>query len=173
MGIVGHWCDLGEPEMFHANSWYAGLPGGGHAHDDIHNLFSFLWVASIARGYQRHGDVQRPFVLSRSGAPGIQRFGAGCGRATSAPTWTTLAAHENVQMNMSLSGIDYFGADIGGFHREALEGDLNELYTQWFADGMMIDVPGRVHTENVRNTRETAPDRVGDLASNLANVRRR
>jgi alpha-glucosidase (family GH31 glycosyl hydrolase) len=168
MGIVGHWCDLGEPEMFHANSWYA-----SGDHDSIHNLFSFLWVQSIARGYQRHGDVQRPFMLSRSGAPGIQRFGAAIWSGDIGSNLTTLAAHLNVQMNMSLSGIDYFGADIGGFHREALEGDLNEMYTQWFADGMMIDVPGRVHTENLGNKRETAPDRVGDLASNLANVRRR
>jgi alpha-glucosidase (family GH31 glycosyl hydrolase) len=168
MGIVGHWCDLGEPEMFHANSRYA-----AGTHDDVHNLFSFLWVQSIARGYQRHHDVQRPFMLSRSGAPGIQRFGAAMWSGDIGSNLTTLSAHENVQMNMSLSGIDYFGADIGGFHREALEGDLNEMYTQWFADGMMIDVPGRVHTENLGNVRETAPDRVGDLASNLANVRRR
>jgi alpha-glucosidase len=38
---------------------------------------------------------------------------------------------------------------------------------------MAIDVPGRVHTWNTQNDRETAPDRVGDLASNLAAVRRR
>ena len=175
MGIVGHWCDLGEPEMFHANSWYAGVDGeqGEHSHDSIQNLFSFLWVASVQRGYERHHVAQRPFVLSRSGAPGIERFGAAMWSGDIGSNLTTLAAHLNVQMNMSLSGIDYFGSDIGGFHREALEGDLNELYTQWFADGMMIDVPGRVHTLNLGNVRETAPDRVGDLESNLANVRRR
>ena len=74
---------------------------------------------------------------------------------------------------MSFSGIDYFGSDIGGFHRGALGGgDLSETYTQWFADGMILDVPGRPHTENLCNCKETAPDRIGHRASNLANVRR-
>jgi alpha-glucosidase (family GH31 glycosyl hydrolase) len=173
-GVIGHWCDLGEPEMFHASSWYTGSPAyGEHAHDDVHNLFSFLWVASIQRGYERHGVVKRPFMMSRSGAPGIQRFGASMWSGDIGSNLTTLSAHFNAQMNMSMSGIDYFGADIGGFIREALRGDLKELYTQWFADGMMVDVPGRVHTWNTENDHESAPDRVGDLASNLASVRRR
>ena len=47
---------------------------------------------------------------------------------------------------MSMSGMDYFGADIGGFHRGG-GGDLNNTYTEWFANGMMFDVPGRPHTE--------------------------
>ncbi|HVP13675.1 MAG TPA: DUF5110 domain-containing protein, partial [Phycisphaerae bacterium] len=84
-----------------------------------------------------------------------------------------LAAHMNVQMHMSFSGIDYFGADIGGFNREALDGDLNELYTQWFADAAAIDVPVRPHTDNVENRYQTAPDRIGDMPSNLANIRQR
>jgi alpha-glucosidase len=86
---------------------------------------------------------------------------------------TTLASHLNAQLHMSMSGIDYFGSDIGGFIRDVARGDLSETYTQWFADGMAVDIPGRVHTMNTRNDRETAPDRVGELASNLANVRRR
>lgn len=71
--------------------------------------------------------------------------------------------------NDSLSGIDYYGADIGGFHRN-LEGELNEMYTQWYAYGMMFDIPGRPHTENLCNCKETAPDRIGDLKSNLENT---
>ena len=80
-------------------------------------------------------------MMSRSGAAGIQRFGASMWSGDIGSNLSTLSAHFNAQMNMSFSGIDYFGADIGGFIREALRGDLNELYTQWFADGMMVDVP--------------------------------
>ena len=76
-------------------------------------------------------------------------------------------------MHMSFSGIDYFGADVGGFHREALDGDLNELYQQWLADAAAFDVPVRPHTFNLARNNETAPDRVGDFKSNLANIRRR
>ncbi len=167
-GVLGHWCDLGEPEMFSAGSVYARGP-----HDEIHNLFTFYWLESIARGYAKMGAPRRPFEMARSGAPGIQRFGASMWSGDIGTKLTSLATHLGVQANMSLSGIDYFGSDIGGFIREALAGDLGDTYTQWFADGMAIDVPGRVHTANVKNDRETAPDRVGHVPSNLANVRRR
>jgi alpha-glucosidase len=168
IGVLGHWCDLGEPEMYSPASRYA---AGAHA--DVHNLFSLLWVESIARGYQRHQVARRPFVMARSGAPGVERYGASMWSGDIGSNLTTLATHFNAQLHMSLSGIDYFGSDIGGFIRDVARGDLNETYTQWFADGMAVDVPGRVHTFNTKNDRETAPDRVGDLASNLANARRR
>lgn len=86
---------------------------------------------------------------------------------------SSLASHLNVQMQMSFSGMDYFGSDIGGFHRGGLDGDLDEMYTRWFAISSLIDLPVRAHTENLCNCKETAPDRIGDLPSNLANIRLR
>ena len=80
----------------------------------------------------------------------------------------------NAQMHVGLSGIDYFGSDIGGFHRGDISGEeLDELYTVWFANSTLLDVPVRPHTENLCNCKETAPDRVGDLESNRANIRLR
>ena len=77
---------------------------------------------------------------------------------------------------MSFSGIDYYGSDIGGFHRGDIQHDTakkNDLYTRWYAAGMLLDIPGRPHTENLCNCKETAPDRIGTLQSNLANTRLR
>ncbi len=174
MGVLGHWTDLGEPEVYDPAAWYFGFPDLGlHAHRDVHNLYNFAWIESIHRGYRRNGSVQRPFILSRSGTAGIQRFGAAMWSGDIGSNLPSLAAHLNVQMHMSFSGIDYFGADIGGYWRTALQGDLNDVYTQWFADGMLLDVPGRPHTADLCNCNQTAPDRVGDVASNLENVRLR
>jgi alpha-glucosidase (family GH31 glycosyl hydrolase) len=173
LGIVGHWCDLGEPEMYSDRSWYTSGAGGGHRHIDVHNLFTLSWVESIWRGYQRHKVERRPFMLARSGAPGIQRYGIAMWSGDIGSNLTSLATHLNVQMHMSMSGIDYFGSDISGFVREVGRGNVNEMYTQWFADGMAVDVPGRVHTRNLTNKLESAPDRVGHRPSNLANLRRR
>lgn len=173
-GVIGHWIDLGEPEMYDANDWVAGVLPGKHGQADYHNMYNFMWAQSIARGYARHGVAQRPFMMARSGAPGIQRFGVAMWSADIGGDLANLATDENAQMHMSFSGIDYFGSDIGGFHRGNLSGDaLKDTYTQWFADGAMFDVPVRPHTENLCNCKETAPDRVGDLASNLANIRER
>jgi alpha-glucosidase (family GH31 glycosyl hydrolase) len=175
-GVIGHWTDLGEPEMYNPNAWYAGILDDYvplHQQEDIHNLYNLFWSEGIYEGYLRNENQQRPFILSRSGTAGSQRYGVSMWSGDIGSNITSLATQMNVQMHMSMSGMDYFGADIGGFHRSALDGDLNELYTQWFAIGMAFDIPGRTHTENLCNCKETAPDRVGDLQSNLENVRLR
>ncbi len=166
-GILGHWTDLGEPEMYSSE---AGYTAGTQA--DVHNIFNFRWIRGIYAGYLRNNVQQRAFMMSRSGTAGIQRFGAAMWSGDIASRLTSLAAHAANQMHMSMAGIDFYGADIGGFHRN-LEGDLNEMYTQWYANGMMFDIPGRPHTENLCNCKETAPDRIGHLESNLENTRLR
>lgn len=172
-GVMGHWLDLGEPEMYDGADWTAGLLPGKHAHADYHNLYGLKWADSVAKGYSDSGSTQRPFVLARAGAAGIQRDGVAMWSGDIGSRLTALAAQQNVQMHMSMSGIDYFGSDIGGFRREMLTTDLNELYTQWFANSSWFDVPVRPHTENLSNTNKTAPDQIGDVASNLANIRQR
>ncbi|MBZ5590560.1 MAG: DUF5110 domain-containing protein, partial [Acidobacteriia bacterium] len=173
-GVLGHWIDLGEPEMYDPGDWVAGVLPGKHGQADYHNLYSFKWADSIARGYARNAVQRRPFMMARSGAAGIQRFGVGMWSGDIGSNLANLATHLNTQMHMAMSGLDYYGSDIGGFHRGALGGgDLDVMYTQWFANGMLFDVPGRPHTENLCNCKETAPDRIGNKPSNLFNARLR
>ncbi|HUF65911.1 MAG TPA: TIM-barrel domain-containing protein [Gemmatimonadaceae bacterium] len=173
MGVLGHWTDLGEPELYDSTSWYHGVKPGRHRHADVHNLYNLKWSESIFEGYRRHSVPRRPFILTRSGTSGTQRFGTALWSGDIGANLSSLATHMNAQMHMSMSGVDYFASDIGGFHRAALDGDQNEMYTQWFANGALLDVPVRPHTENLCNCKETAPDRIGDRTSNLANLRLR
>ncbi|HKQ46598.1 MAG TPA: TIM-barrel domain-containing protein [Phycisphaerae bacterium] len=174
MGIQGHWTDLGEPEDYDAKSVYAGLDATGSSpHREVHNLLNFRWLESIQRGYARNSPEKRPFTMSRSGISGVQRFGASMWSGDIGSNVGSLATHLNAQMHMSLSGVDYFGSDVGGFKRKALDGDENELYTMWLANACAFDVPVRPHTANTTNRYQTAPDRIGDRESNLANLRRR
>ncbi|WP_214325544.1 TIM-barrel domain-containing protein [Nonomuraea sediminis] len=170
-GVLGHWLDLGEPEMYDSTDWTSGVLPGKHAHADYHNLYNLKWAESIARGYA--SGTKRPFMLARSGAGGMQRYGVAMWSADIGSKLTALAQQQNAQLHMSMSGIDYYGSDIGGFRREMLDSDLNELYTQWFADGSWFEVPVRPHTENLCNCAQTAPDKIGNVASNLANLRQR
>ncbi|HET6345235.1 MAG TPA: TIM-barrel domain-containing protein, partial [Myxococcota bacterium] len=173
-GVTGLWTDLGEPEAFNLDSCYAGESGHARLREaDVHNIFNLLWHKGIDDGYRASGSARRPFMVSRSGAPGMQRFGGAMWSGDIGANLASLAAHHNAQMHLSLSGVDYYGADIGGFHRSGLDGDLNELYTQWFASGTMLDVPPRPHTEDVAQVRTTNPVKVGDRLSNLANARLR
>ncbi len=175
MGVIGHWTDLGEPELYDPAARYHGFAGIGRDHLSVHNLYNMAWAEGIARGYRRQGSTRRPFVMSRSGAPGIQRHGAAMWSGDLGSRFTTLAAQQRNQLHMTMSGIDYFGSDVGGFWRKAFEkpGDIDELYTQWLADSVLTDVPVRPHTFNLGNEFHTSPDRIGHRASNLAAVRLR
>lgn len=172
-GVTGHWLDLGEPEMYDSADWTAGILPGKHQHADYHNVYNLKWAQSIADGYARSNEQSRPFMLSRAAASGIQRFGVGMWSADIGSTLDALGSQQNAQMHMSMSGIDYYGSDIGGFRREMLNSDLNELYTQWFANSAWFDTPLRPHTENLCNCFETTPDSIGHAASNLSNLRQR
>ena len=131
-GVIGHWIDLGEPETYDDTAWYYGFPDlDRHSHADVHNVYNLLWSQSIWDGYQRHQVERRPFILSRSGTSGSQRYGVSMWSGDIGANLPSLAAHMNVQMHMALSGIDYFGSDVGGFHRQALMPGVtvDELYT--------------------------------------------
>lgn len=176
LGIHDHWTDLGEPEQFDAGAWYYGFPElGKHAHADIHNIYGFDWTQSIWRGYQRHKNDARPFLLSRTGTSGIQRFGVGIWSGDIGTNWGNLLSQMHAQMHMSLSGVDYYGSDVGGFQRAqgSIEGGEELLYTQWFAASAMIDVPLRPHAWNLDKQRSTAPSMRGDAKSNLENLKLR
>ncbi|MEO5373455.1 MAG: DUF5110 domain-containing protein [Alphaproteobacteria bacterium] len=184
-GVLGHWTDLGEPEKYDGNACYKAEPS--HQHGDIHNIYNFLWNRSIYDGYVRKNSMvnRRPFIVTRSGTSGTQRWGAAMWSGDIGSNLQLLASHQNAQMHMSMSGIDYYGSDIGGFRREGMPYNENhsgklqyqdELFTQWFANGAWFDVPVRPHTDNSFQTRlryETSPNLVGSKASNLANLRQR
>lgn len=176
LGINYHWTDLGEPEMYDPGSCYYGFQElRKHQHGDIHNILNFKWIESIANGYKFNENKRRPFMMSRSGTAGIQRFGAAIWSGDIGANMGAMTAHYQTQMHMSYSGVDYFGADIGGFHRrdDTLDGNPQELYTQWFANAVLFDFPVRAHTWNLANNLETAPSKIGDLESNRFNLKLR
>jgi alpha-glucosidase/alpha-D-xyloside xylohydrolase len=75
----------------------------------------------------------RPYALHRNGAAGMQRYGAFLWSGDVYSTWETLRTHVPVAINTSLTGIPYWGTDIGGFvPTKELTG---ELYVRWFQFG--------------------------------------
>jgi len=73
---------------------------------------------------------ERPFALHRNGYPGMQRYAAFLWSGDVYSTWETLKTHVPVAINCGLSGMPYWGTDIGGFvpTREL----TGELYVRWF-----------------------------------------
>jgi alpha-glucosidase len=176
-GVSGHWLDLGEPETYHDSTlYYLGGPSL------VHNHYAMHWMKGIHQSYMADTLSQRFFLLSRSGGAGMQRFGAGLWSGDIGARLEYLAEHAGAQANVSFSGVDYYGSDIGGFHRKRWDGqlfntthELNDMYTRWFAYGALFDVPVRPHVSNVdpKFDHSSSPHLVGHLASNLHNIRLR
>ena len=86
-GVLGHWIDLGEPEMYDPADWTVGILPNKHGHTDYHNMYNFEWAQSISRGYARNSVSQDACLCWH--APALPASSATvwrCGRATSART---------------------------------------------------------------------------------------
>ena len=76
---------------------------------------------------------ERPFALHRNGYAGMQRYGAFLWSGDVYSTWETLKTHVPVAVNTGLSGIPFWGTDIGGFVPTAEY--TGELHVRWFQFG--------------------------------------
>ena len=86
-------------------------------------------------GSQMWRPNERPFALHRNGYAGMQRYGAFLWSGDVYSTWETLKTHVPVAINTSLSGIPYWGTDIGGFVPTA--DYTGELHVRWFQFGAL------------------------------------
>jgi alpha-glucosidase len=155
-GIDGVWNDMNEPSVFDGpdgsmpiNNWHR---GGGDLQPDVHlryhNVYGMLMVKASREGILNVNPEKRPFILSRSGYLGSNRYAA---------TWTgdNCATEEHMKMttamtlNLGLSGQPFNGADMGGF---ALNTSA-DLFGQWVAFGVFFPFV-RGHATNDVNNKE-------------------
>ncbi|PYS71500.1 MAG: glycoside hydrolase [Acidobacteria bacterium] len=84
-------------------------------------------------GSQQLRPNERPFALHRNGQAGMQRFAAFLWSGDVYSTWETLKNHIPIAINTGLSGIPYWGTDIGGF--VPTKEYTGELHIRWFQFG--------------------------------------
>jgi alpha-glucosidase/alpha-D-xyloside xylohydrolase len=116
---------------------------------------------------------ERPFALHRNGYAGMQRFAAFLWSGDVYSTWETLKAHVPVAINTGLSGIPYWGTDIGGF--VPTKEYTGELHVRWFQFGAFCPL-FRAHgrTWHLRlpwgwNTGELGPNEIANYTGGAAN----
>lgn len=81
-------------------------------------------------GTQRYRPNERPFALHRNASAGVQRYGGLIWSGDVQSRWETLKTHVPVAINTGLSGLPYWGTDIGGFIPTAEY--TGELHVRWF-----------------------------------------
>ncbi len=123
--------------------------------------------------YQLDRPNERPFALHRNGAAGMARYASFLWTGDVSSLWVTLQNQVPIGINSGLSGIPYWGTDIGGF--VPTPEFTGELYVRWFQFGAFCPLfrsHGRVWTlrlpwgwnegaptgEVARETRFTIPD---------------
>jgi alpha-glucosidase (family GH31 glycosyl hydrolase) len=81
-------------------------------------------------GPQLDRPNERPYALHRNGYAGMQRYGSFLWSGDVYSTWETLKNHIPIALNTGLTGIPYWGTDIGGF--VPTKEFTAELYLRWF-----------------------------------------
>ncbi|XP_050270102.1 uncharacterized protein LOC126714137 isoform X3 [Quercus robur] len=141
-GVDGIWNDMNEPAVFKAvtktmpqSNIHRGDDelGGCQNHSYYHNVYGMLMARSTYEGMKLANENKRPFVLTRAGFIGSQRYAA---------TWTgdNLSNWEHLHMSISmvlqlgLSGQPLSGPDIGGFAGNATP----QLFGRWMGVSSMF-----------------------------------
>jgi alpha-glucosidase len=170
IGISGFWIDMNEPAV-----WGKNFPDntvhqtqfGTKYHNEIHNVYGMTMAKATQKGAANASE--RPFVLTRSGYAGIQKYAA---------LWTGDNSSSDEQMllsvrmtlGLSLSGIFFTGSDIGGFCGECSP----RLFARWIALGAFLPF-FRSHT--MINSKDAEPwsfgEEVEDIARNFIQLRYR
>ncbi len=138
-GIDGVWNDMNEPAVFNVDS--KTMPesnihradeslGGTGTHARFHNVYGRFMIEATRDGIMAANPHKRPFVLSRAGHVGLQRFGA-TWTGDNTADWYHLDVSVPMVLNMGLSGHPFTGPDIGGFQNN---GDA-ELFERWIGVG--------------------------------------
>jgi alpha-glucosidase len=142
-GIAGFWNDMNEPGVFMndrtekpetthhpAKTFAYDTPHAGDGLRDTHRRYHNVYGMQMARatfdGVKKLRPDKRPFVLTRAGFAGVQRYSA-VWTGDNYASWDHLAMSIPMLANMSVSGVPFVGADAGGFN----DRPTPELYTRW------------------------------------------
>jgi len=132
-GVAGIWHDMNEPTSI-ALAGDPTLPtttrhdfdGRGGDHAEGHNLYGMLMNRAGYEGLREARPGRRPFIVSRSGWAGMQRW-AWNWTGDAASTWESMRQQIATVVGLGLSGVPYSGSDIGGF--SGVPDD--ELFLRW------------------------------------------
>lgn len=149
MGIDGFWNDMNEPAL-----WGKEMPFVVEGIKALHNRFGLLMAQATFDGLRKDDPAQRPFVVTRAGWAGIQRFAAVWTGDNSA-TFDDLALSIRTNIGLGLSGVPFVGCDIGGFNGEP----DSELYVRWMQAASLSPFM-RSHTTH--DTRDQEPWAYGE-----------
>lgn len=131
-GIDGFWTDLGEPEGAKPDIKY-----GKYDEQDFHNWYNFYWTKALYEGVHEAKPDQRLFILSRSAGTGSGKFNVSVWSGDVSVSWPSFKNQIAYGVNTGVSGLPYWGSDVGGFVQPE---SPEELYVRWQQFGAFTPV---------------------------------
>jgi len=145
VGVRGVWNDMNEPASFGGQtiSDIVQFEGDGHpgTHLEYHNQYGTLMARAAFEGFRRLRPDRRPFIITRAGYAGVQRY-ATIWTGDNSSTWPHLRISLPMILGLGLSGIPFVGSDIGGF----VGAPGAELYSRWLQSAALVPFM-RTHAE--------------------------
>ncbi|MFE2326447.1 glycoside hydrolase family 31 protein [Streptomyces sp. NPDC059385] len=139
-GFSGFWHDMNEPVSFAPfgdttlpRSARHSMDGAGGDHREGHNVYALAMARAGWEGLLRLRPAERPFLFSRSGWAGMQRYG-GTWSGDVESSWDGLRASLALVLGLGLCGVPYSGPDVGGFGGSPSP----ELYVRWLQLGAYL-----------------------------------
>jgi alpha-glucosidase len=133
-GVAGIWNDMNEPATGDVEPFAMRFDrdGDDHPHERYHNQFALLMAKATCEGLAAARPGERPFILSRAGFAGIQRYAAQW-LGDNCSNWDHLEMSVPMTLAMGISGQPFIGADIPGF----VSTPSPELAVRWIQCGAL------------------------------------
>ena len=136
-GVAGVWNDMNEPASFGGQtiSDIAQFDGDGRpgTHLEYHNQYGTLEARATYEGLRRLAPKRRPFIVTRAGYTGVQRY-ASMWTGDTYSTWPQLQISLTMVISLGLSGLPFAGDDVGGFNGSPSA----ELYSRWLQSAALL-----------------------------------
>lgn len=132
-GISSTWNDNNEFEIWSDEPLVDGF-GRQRRACEAKPLHTLLMIKASREAQAAHAPGKRPFLISRSGAAGMQRY-VQTWSGDNYTSWETLRYNIRMGLGLALSGISNTGHDIGGFAGPAPE---PELFLRWVQHGVFL-----------------------------------
>jgi alpha-D-xyloside xylohydrolase len=121
-GIDAWWMDASEPNIRDCTPmWYRKAlcgPTSLGSSTEYFNAYALMNAEAIYDGQRRVNPNQRVFLLTRSGFAGLQRYSTATWSGDIGTRWEDMRAQITAGLNYSLSGLPFWGMDLGGFSVE-------------------------------------------------------
>ena len=146
--IDAWWMDASEPNLrdclpLDYMKWLL-TPNALGSSTEYFNAYALVNAQAIYEGQRQVNPDARVFLLTRNGFAGLQRYSTASWSGDIGTSWTDMRVQMAAGLNYSMSGIPFWGMDIGGFsvmskfYDAANQDEWQELQTRWHQFGTFV-----------------------------------